>query len=486
VSVVPESHPACITIDEVAARLNDSTLVIVDVRPLAAYNGWRVNGEPRGGHIPGAISFPGDWLRSFDEVELRRALQASGITGGGRDLVLYGYDVEMAAALATKLNTLGERDVRLVDGDWHAWSARMELPVEQLPNFQQLVNVDWLRDLIAGRDVQAAPQGRWLLFHVNAGVWEEYAEAHIPNALCLDTHWLESAHDWNRRSPAELNLAMRRLGITQDTTVILYGRDTETDMQGRAFDRRAGQIAAARAAMILHCTGVDDVRLLDGGYGAWAQAGNPLEARVHEPIPVESFGATIPARPAVFVDLPEARQMLADRDGAALASVRCWEEHIGKVSGYDYIGPAGRIKGDVWVDCGTDAHHMQHYRNVDNTMRSYPEIVARWAEAGITADKRVAFYCGTGWRASETWFYAWLMGWPRIAVYDGGWLEWSADPVNNPIEKGAPATARTRTRGHAHDLVRTRVEDEVQRWVHCSTQHEIRMPAQAEHRCVNC
>ena len=48
----------------------------------------------------------------------------------------------------------------------------------------------------------------------------------------------------------------------------------------------------------------------------------------------------------------------------------------------------------------------------------------------------MAFYCGTGWRASETWFYAHLMGWPRIAVYDGGWHEWSRDPDNNPIETG--------------------------------------------------
>ena len=81
---------------------------------------------------------------------------------------------------------------------------------------------------------------------------------------------------------------------------------------------------------------------------------------------------------------------------------------------------------------------MQHYRNVDNTMRAYPEIVANWAEAGITADKHVAFYCGTGWRAAETWFYADLLGWPRAAVYDGGWFEWSQDPINNPIEIGLP------------------------------------------------
>jgi thiosulfate/3-mercaptopyruvate sulfurtransferase len=50
----------------------------------------------------------------------------------------------------------------------------------------------------------------------------------------------------------------------------------------------------------------------------------------------------------------------------------------------------------------------------------------------------VSFYCGTGWRAAETWFYAWLMDWPDISVYDGGWFEWSKDPVNNPIEVGIP------------------------------------------------
>jgi molybdopterin synthase sulfurtransferase len=188
--------------------------------------------------------------------------------------------------------------------------------------------------------------------------------------------------------------------------------------------------------MILRYCGVDDIRLLDGGYDAWVQAGNPLETITREPVPALEFGVPIPLRPEVIVDLDGAKEILAEPETAALVSVRTWREHIGEVSGYNYIGPAGRIAGDVWGNCGSDAYHMQHYRTVENTMRAYPEIAANWAEAGITPDKRVAFYCGTGWRASETWFYACLMGWPSVAVYDGGWFEWSKDPVTNPIAAG--------------------------------------------------
>ena len=282
------------------------------------------------------------------------------------------------------------------------------------------------------------PEGRYLLFHVNFGVPEEYVDGHLPGALYLDTNQLESPRDWNRRSPEDLEAALRALGITSDTTVILYGRDTEGAANEKWPGRRAGQIAATRAALILSYSGIEDMRLLDGGYDAWVQGGHPLETVARFPTSVPVFGADVPVRPELIADLQEAKQILADPESGALVSVRTWNEHIGKISGYNYIQPAGRIAGDVWGDCGTDAYHMQHYRNLDNTMRPYPEIAANWDEAGITPDKWVAFYCGTGWRASETWFYARLMGSPTVAVYDGGWLEWSQNPGENPIEVGEP------------------------------------------------
>ncbi len=433
-----------ISTEALQARLDDPNLTVVDVRPLVAYNGWRRGGLARGGHLPGAVALPIAWLDTIDDVEIGRLLDSKGIIAG-RDIVVYGDGPDDAARFVAKLDERGVDGAATYDDGPSAWAADADRPLDRLPNFDKLVDTEWLREVLDGGRPEAAPTGEFRLFHVNFGVPEEYAEGHIPGALYLDTSWLEDPADWNRRSPAAIDAALRALGITNTTTIVVYGRDTEGHAGEKWPGRRAGQIAATRALMILRYAGVDDVRLLDGGYDWWVRAGNPLETVDRPPTPVPSFGVQVPLRPEVIVDIEEAREILADPAGAALVSVRSWREHIGDVSGYDHIGPAGRIKGDVWGNCGSDAYHMQHYRNSDNAMRAYPEIAANWAEAGITPDKRVAFYCGTGWRASEAWFYAYLQGWQRIAVYDGGWFEWSQDPIANPIDIGPPQEAQEGT-----------------------------------------
>jgi thiosulfate/3-mercaptopyruvate sulfurtransferase len=422
---------------ELAGKLGEPGLTVVDLRPLHEYNGWRSPGSERGGHIPGSVALPAGWLPRLDDAELQSLLTNKGIATSAQTVV-YGDEEGVSLFRSRTAEHLAVPVLHYEPG-WSEWSADESLPVEKLAKHEQLVHTAWLRELLAGGTPEAAPTGRWLLFHVNFGVPEEYADSHLPGAFHLDTNMLESSRDWNRRPPEDLDAALRFLGITADTTVILYGRDTEAEANEKWPGRRAGQIAATRAALILSYAGVEDVRLLDGGYDAWVQAGGELDTVAHVPSSVPFFGADVPVRPELIVDIEEARQILADPDHAALVSVRTWNEHIGKVSGYNYIGPAGRIVGDVWGNCGTDAYHMQHYRSVDNTMRPYPEIAANWTEVGITPDKWVAFYCGTGWRASETWFYASLQGWQNVAVYDGGWWEWSRDPDANPIESGEPA-----------------------------------------------
>ena len=421
---------------ELRRRLEEPGLCVVDVRPLAEYNGWRAQDTVRGGHIPGAVAFPVEWLLRLDDVELHALLENKGISASG-EVVVYG-DAGGVSIFRSRLAEHTSVPVRTYAAGWAEWGADASLPVERLATFERLVHPAWLRELLDGGRPEAAPGVRFLLFHVNFGLPEEYADGHLPGALYLDTNQLEGPPDWNRRSPKELDAAVRMLGIRRDTTVILYGRDTEGGADEKWPGRRAGQLAATRAALILSYCGIDDVCLLDGGYDAWAQAGHPLETVPRFPTWVPAFGAAIPARSELILDLEEAKQLLADREGAVLVSVRSWDEHIGKVSGYSYVGQVGRIAGDVWGGSGSDAYHMQHFRNVDNTMRPYPEMAASWEQAGITPDKRVGFYCGTGWRASEAWFCASLMGWPCVSVYDGGWFEWSRNPDENPIAVGVP------------------------------------------------
>lgn len=410
------------TTDEFLQLIDAPDVRIVDARPTAAFNGWRFGDETRTGHVRGAIACPVTWLELADETRLRSMLLAGPITPAHR-VVVYGEDAHDAGRLAKQLETLGYREVYRFGGGFAALAADERVVVDRLARYDRLVYPQWLCDLVEGRPVERRPDRDPVLLHANFGVPEEYAEGHIPGAVFLDTNVLESSETWNRRSPAELDAAMRALGITFGTPVILYGRDSAADPEEQVPGKRIGQIAATRAAVILTYAGVGDVRVLDGGYNAWVAAGFDVEEELRLPEPVEAFGAAIPARPDVIVDFEEAEDLVADPQGV-LVSIRSWAEHVGETSGYSYIDETGDIPGAVWGNCGDSAYDMQHYRSIDNTMKSYPEIAADWSDAGITPEKRVAFYCGTGWRASEAWFYAYLMGWPQVALYDGGWFEW--------------------------------------------------------------
>ena len=57
-----------------------------------------------------------------------------------------------------------------------------------------------------------------------------------------------------------------------------------------------------------------------------------------------------------------------------------------------------------------DANSMSDFHNPDGTMKPAREIPAMWDEWNIEPTQQAAFYCGTGWRASEAFFYAWLDG----------------------------------------------------------------------------
>lgn len=409
-----------------------SDVQIVDVRPIEAYNGWCLRSEPRGGHIPGARALPFHWSEYVEWVEIVRGKELD----PQRPLVVYGYDHERIRRVSELFRRLGFTDVWVYEDFLSEWAPNEDLPLDRLARYSSLVSPQWVWELVSGVKASEFNGGRYVVCHAHYRNRADYEEGHIPGALPLDTLALESPETWNRRSPDEVERALLELGITADTTVVLYGRFGFPRNEDPFPGSSAGQLAAFRCAFIMLWAGVKDVRVLNGGIQAWEDAGLPVSTDEVVADPAVDFGADVPAAPAYAVDLPEARDILASSD-ANLVSVRSWPEYIGEVSGYNYIEKRGRIPGSVWGDCGSDAYHMENYRNLDHTVREYAEVAAIWEKAGITPDKQNAFYCGTGWRGSEAFFNAWLMGWPKVAVFDGGWFEWSNDPTL-PTATGVP------------------------------------------------
>ncbi len=289
-----------------------------------------------------------------------------------------------------------------------------------LVRWQHLVSAPWLAALLASRMVAAPPSGAWRLLEVGCDGFDAFLCGHIPDASYMDTAELEREPLWNKVSDNALLQCLLGNAICHDTTVIVYGRCA---------------VMAARAAHLMLYAGVQDVRLLDGGFAAWCLADLPLSSKPPcLPIAASDFGVPFPAHPEYLADTQQARQLLRQPD-AALVSIRTWNEYMGKTSGYSYIEAVGDVAGARWGHAGkgNDVNSMSDFQHADGTMRSAQDISKVWSDAGIHRDQQVAFYCGTGWRASLAFFYAWLMGWEHICVYDGGWYEWSLDPTNPVI-----------------------------------------------------
>ncbi len=421
-----------ISTTELMNKLEDDNTNIIDVRPLHLYNGWKVSDEPRGGHIKGARSLPIKWSRYMEWIEV---VESKGLRPH-HSIIVYGQNREEAEVAVEQFERNGFNDVVIYNHFQDEWIANPELPLDYLTKYNQLVYPEWVKQLISGEKPPEFDNDKYVICHSHYRNYDDYLEGHIPGAVDLDTLLLESPETWNRRTPGELKEALESKGITHDTTVVLYGRFSFPNNDDPFPGSSAGHLGAIRCAFIMMYAGVKDVRILNGGLQSWLDAGYELEENIVDPVPVTDFGVEIPQRPELAVDIPEAKELL-ESDSGELVSVRSWPEFIGEVSGYNYIEKKGRIPGAVFGNCGSDAYHMENYRNLDYTTREYHEIESIWKEAGITPDKHLAYYCGTGWRGSEAFLNAYLMGWPRVSVFDGGWFEWSNDPAN-PIETGTP------------------------------------------------
>jgi thiosulfate/3-mercaptopyruvate sulfurtransferase len=120
------------TRQELASRLDDPALTILDVRREEEYTGRRGSPcDPRQGHIPGAKRVQVDTLFGENGLPLPPA-RIRELVGApeGAEVVAYCHSGSRSALATLALRSAGY-DARNYAGSWHEWSRYPELPLER-------------------------------------------------------------------------------------------------------------------------------------------------------------------------------------------------------------------------------------------------------------------------------------------------------------------------------------------------------------------
>ncbi|MFI5954283.1 sulfurtransferase [Cryptosporangium sp. NPDC051539] len=278
-----------------------------------------------------------------------------------------------------------------------------------------LITTEELRALLSDATELTILDVRWALGDPHGE--QHYRDGHVPGAIFanLDTELASPATAAGGRHPlpavADLQDTVRRWGVRTGKPVVAYDN--------------TGGLAAARAWWLLRWAGVDDVRLLDGGLGAWIAAGHDVQTG-ENPAP---GGGDVTLRPGQLPVL-DADQAAALTGTGVLLDARPGERYRGEVEPVD--SRPGHIPGAVSAPTAGNL-------GTNGTFRDPAELRERFAALGVDAAATVGVYCGSGVTAAHEVAALAVAGIPA-ALYPGSWSQWSADPARPAATGEQPGT----------------------------------------------
>jgi len=245
-----------------------------------------------------------------------------------------------------------------------------------------------------------------------------YERGHIRNAVKITWH-TDLVDTVNRDvvSSAKFQKFAQAAGISQDSTVVLYGDKNNW--------------FAAWGAWIFNLYGAKDVRLLDGGRVKWEKDGRALTTAVTTKAK-GNFTATRLDKSLRATLLQDIIPVAKKRVKTDLIDIRSADEFSGKIfapAGFQELAVrAGHIPGAINVPWGSNV-------NADGTFKTVAELKKLYADKGVDGKQPIITYCRIGERSSLTWFVlSEILGY-NVKNYDGSWTEYGNTvgvPISNP------------------------------------------------------
>jgi len=265
--------------------------------------------------------------------------------------------------------------------------------------------------------------GQWILEHSNdknlviidVTNKKTFNEGHIKNAVQSGLgKWRQAKGKsaYEIRSTEELQAEIRKLGINNNTNVVVYAHNIDP----------IDLLTAPYIVWALEYLGLENVAMLDGGINSYTNAG---------------------AKASTEITTNKKGNFNAKINHNMLIDIKNVKKSIGKIKMVDsrpakyYFGTdrQGILKRAGHID-KAKSYSWQYSLNKDNSLKS-KEVLSNTIEKGLELNKNenLIIYCTGGLEAAMNYFvFHKVLGFKKATLYDSSMLEW-ANRDDTPMTK---------------------------------------------------
>ncbi len=274
-----------------------------------------------------------------------------------------------------------------------------------------LVSVQWLSDNLGSPDL--------VILDVRSP--KAYNEGHIPYAVNLPKKGnFQKGHVGNVKhvldTPAEVTKLFRKVGISNNSIVVLYGAGNS--VKSYTF--------ATREFWTMWTYGIKNIAILNGGYAAWKDAGESVSTNCYVPatgdFKINNMQLSDMATwPYIYKAIATHKIQLIDAREPAHYKGTDHDRRLLK---------HGHIPGAVEIAY----YNFVKKSGNDYKLISPKKIVSLLKKNGIDINKPIIIYCNTGHLASGNWFAIRILANIKDAkLYDASMYEYTRMPL--PVTK---------------------------------------------------